>query len=114
MYTSSFTPESLSSQNQKYRILQKKKKGHWVGLVRLYLSPVVPSLTWVYPNSNCKTLGRHVVDSEDLDGAEEVQSHRRYFQSVLVAVADGNATGHHVCITDGLHLGNKQKCTYSI
>lgn len=61
-------------------------------------------LTRVYPDANGKTLSGHVADSEDLDGAQEVQSHGGDFPSVLITVADGYAAGHHVCIADGLHL----------
>lgn len=46
------------------------------------------SLTRVYPNANCKRLSRHMADSKDLNGTQEMQSHCGYFQSVFVAVAD--------------------------
>ena len=43
----------------------------------------------MYPDADCKNLSRHVVDFEDLDGTQEMQSHCRYLQSVLIAIADG-------------------------
>lgn len=42
----------------------------------------------MYPDADCKILSRHVVDSEDLDCTQEMQSHHGYLYSVLKAVAD--------------------------
>lgn len=56
------------------------------------------------PDANGQTVGRPVADPEDLNGAEEVQSHGADFQGVLVPVTDWNTAGHHVGVTNGLHL----------
>lgn len=48
----------------------------------------IMSHTGVDPNTNCKTVSWHMADFEELDGAQKMQSHRAYLQSVFIAVAD--------------------------
>ena len=79
--------------------------GHWLNLLVLSL------ITGVYPDANGESLRGHVMDPEDLDGAQEMQRHRADRHSVLVAVADGQPAGHHVRIAYRFHLGKMRRRT---
>lgn len=61
------------------------------------------------PDANGQTVGGPVADPEDLNGAEEMQCHGADLQGVLVPVADGNTTGHHVGVANGLHLLEEER-----
>lgn len=58
-----------------YKTTAKAKTSDVFFLNWYILTLSVMSLTRVYPNANCKTLIRHMADFENLDGAQEMQSH---------------------------------------
>ena len=55
-------------------------------------------------NAQLQRLIRPMPDPEVLHGLQQMQGHGGHLAGVVVAVADGQSTGHHVGVADGLHL----------
>lgn len=64
--------------------------------------------TCVEASAELELLLRHVPNLEVDAGTEEVQGHCGNLVHVPSSIADGKATRHHVCISNGFNLKIKQ------
>lgn len=71
-----------------------------------FRAPLPPvSLTRVQADTDAHGHVGHVPHLEAADGTEDVQRHVGDLRRVPVAVGNRKPRRHHVCVTDGLHLG---------